>query len=138
MGGKQARLQWEVMTRPYAKGGFGILYFELYFPAAQAHYAWFWVKQPKYMPQVAAAHWLAHPVPLEGALFLPIGDKDRWPDALACTMTAWRRIRRLLDVPFLYSPLLPLIYHPAMPLLQKTVFHTFKSRAQIVNWGTCM
>lgn len=39
-GGKQPRLQWDILTGPYEQGGFNIPNFELYYTSAQAHYVY--------------------------------------------------------------------------------------------------
>lgn len=123
------------MTRPYSQGGFGVPNFELNYYSAHAHYAHFWVHQPRYMPQVAAEHWLTLPFPIEAAVYIPTPTRDKTPTTVSCTVVAWAHVSKMLDAPMLYSPLLPLVYHPAMPLLQETLFHKFKDRTRIHNWG---
>lgn len=134
-GGKQPRLKWDVLTRPYAQGGLDIPDFGLYYLCAQAQFAYYWLFPPKSMPQVAVEHWLAHPIPLEGVLLTPRRAHTEAPTTVSCTVNAWRGIAKRLDAPALYSPLLPLTYHPDMPLLQETGFRNLCKRLGISTWG---
>lgn len=49
-GGKQARISWEMLTRPHEDGGFEIPDLELYYICAQAHYLTYWMHPPLHAP----------------------------------------------------------------------------------------
>lgn len=134
-GGKQPRLRWEVLTRPYDQGGLDVPDFGLYYLCAQAQFAHYWFHPPQFMPQVAAEHWLAHPIPLDGVLLTPSRARSDAPTTATCTVDAWHRIAKRLDAPILYSPRLPLTFHPDMPLLQETGFRNLCMRLGIATWG---
>lgn len=87
------------------------------------------------MPQIAAEHWLADPIPLEGALCDPPSLRDKTPTTVTCTVSAWHRMLSLAQCPLLYSPLLPLAYHPRMQLLQEKGFRKLLEGTKIPTWG---
>lgn len=87
------------------------------------------------MPQIAAEHCLADPIPVEGMLCANTTPREKTQTTTTCTTNAWVQIRILMHNPTLYSPLLPHTYHPSTPLLQETVFRKLKERAKLTTWG---
>lgn len=134
-GGRQPRLQWVTLTRPYDQGGMDIPDFMLYYLCAQAQFAFYWFFPPQFSPQVAVEQWLAHPLPLEGILLAPRRKRTEPPTTVSSTVEAWHHITKRLEAPVFYSPLLPLSYHPAMPLLQEAGFQKLCKRLGILTWG---
>lgn len=84
------------------------------------------------MLQVAAEHWLADPIPLEGLIYSTLQPRDKMPTTVTDTVEAWHRILALHVGTVLYSPLLPLAYHP---LLQEWGFRKLITRLNIATWG---
>lgn len=83
---------------------------------------------------VAAEHWLADPIPLDG-IILSKGTLGPHPSAVDSTIKAWSRIAKWLQLPSLYSPNLPLVYHPSRSLLQEAIFKKVAKTRKIHCWG---
>lgn len=87
------------------------------------------------MPQIAAEDWLAHPIPLPGAIYMPISTRSTPHTTVSSTTQAWTRLAHLLQAPMLYSSRLPLVYHTNIPLLQEVWFRQLCHKIKVRTWG---
>lgn len=111
-GGKKPHIKWEVLTLPYAKGGFRVPDMQLYYLCAQAQYASYWQNALPYTPHVAVEAGAVHPIPLKAMIVneTMVFEKDEI-DTVQCTNHALRELgKRAWRLP-LYVPAMPLLHH---------------------------
>lgn len=114
--GRQARVAWDTLTLPCARGGFAIPDPQLYFLVAQAQYAHHWFHLDDRIPYTKPDKEIAAPTPLASPLpiGIPLDQQDIQP--LSTTCWAWRKLNLLLGSGPLYLPAIPPSYNPFLPL----------------------
>lgn len=134
-GGKQARISWETLTRPYAEGGFEIPDLRLYHACAQAHFLSYWMHPPPFMPHLAIEDGYMTPTPSTAYISSVAPPPHMTKTTVHCTVNAWHTLASREHCPILYSPLLPLEGRHDLPVTQEGGFRKLCRTLSIQTWG---
>lgn len=121
---------------PYARGGFKVPDFQLYYLCGQAQYAHHWYHPTPYLPHMAIEEGDALPIPLTAIVLHkrpPLHVKDI--NTIDTTNAAWLQMAKLVKKTPIYAPSMPLHDHQALSVTQEKVGMNLLKQAGIDTMG---